>query len=99
MSLVEERETTGAICCLWCVRLPASEIGGLRQHSRTSHFSLNFKSFERRSPSFNSFCGAAPFVCFPLAPENQRSAAFRARLFSEQKQNRRRVFHRTPKTK
>src|SRR5215472_1028992 len=99
LSLVEERETTGVICCLWCVRLPASEIGGLRQHSRTGHFSLNFKSFERRSSCFNGFCGAAPFVCFPLAPENKRSAAFRTGLFAQQKQYRRRVFDRTTKTK
>src|SRR5215472_12234801 len=99
LDLVEERETTGAICCLWCVGLPASEIGGLRQHSRTSHFSLNFKSFERGSPCLNGFYSAAPFVCLTLAPENHRGAAFRARLFSKEKQDRRRVFDRTAKTK
>src|SRR5215472_7514668 len=99
LSLVEERETTGAIWCLWCVRLPTSEIGGLRQHSRTSHFSLNFKSFQRRSPGFNPSRCAVPFVRSPLAPENQGSAAFRAGLFAQQKQDRRRVFHRTTKTK
>jgi len=32
------------------MRLPASGLGGLRQHSRTRHFSLNFKPLERRNP-------------------------------------------------
>jgi hypothetical protein len=38
-------------------------------------------------------------VCSSLAAENQRSTAFRARFFSEKKQNRRRIFDRTLKTK
>src|SRR5262249_16928456 len=90
---------TRAISCLWCVRLPASEIGGLRQHSRTSHFSLNFKSFDRRSPCFTPCRSTAPIVRFSPAPQNHRSANFRTRLFAQQKQYRRRVFNRTPKTK
>src|SRR5882762_6739078 len=38
-------------------------------------------------------------VYFSLAAENQRSTAFRAGLFSKQKQNCRRALNRTPKTK
>src|SRR5207248_11702163 len=40
-----------------------------------------------------------PVVRFSLATQNQRSAAFRAGLFSKQKQNRRCVLNRTTKTK
>src|ERR1700719_833861 len=81
------------------MRLPASGLGGLRQHSRTRHFSLNFKPLERRNSGFNTCRSAAPAIRFSLAPENQRSAAFRAGLFSKQKQNRRCVLNRTTKTK
>src|ERR1700757_4743408 len=90
---------TGLFSALLRVRLPASYIGGLRQDSRTRHFSLNFKTFERRCPCLNACCGSAPMVWSSLAAGNQRGTAFRAGLFSEQKQNRRRVFDRTPKTK
>src|ERR1700757_555051 len=90
---------TGLFSALLRVRLPASYIGGLRQDSRTRDFSLNFKTFERRCPCLNACCGSAPMVCSSLAAENQRSTAFRAGLFSEQEQNRRRVFDRMPKTK
>src|SRR5215831_7900149 len=38
-------------------------------------------------------------VHFSLAPENQRSTAFRTRLFSDEKQNRRRVLDGTSKAK
>src|SRR5260370_38763950 len=81
------------------MRLPASGLGGLRQHSRTRHFSLNFKPLERRNSAFNTCRSAAPAIRFSLAPENQRSAAFRAGLFSKQKQNRRCILNRTTKTK
>jgi len=76
--------------------LPASQIGGLRQNSRTSYFSLNFKPFERGSAAGKTHGRAIPRICFPLAPENQRSAAARARFFSKQEENRRRVFDRSP---